>query len=260
MALLRIQDVIADMSGRLDADGTDHYNFQNSWKPGINYALDWFEGYADTRLGDSKWVSQNLRYLLLNKVIQLNSYGRIYFNEAFMGLLGPMRSIVAFYADIQTIPPNAPIQSLDPAISTVRTELAMLPNSGRPVKRLTHEQLADARQNVFQAGGALGNPNLVSYYEVLIGNSRTINSYPAQGEEWEIGPYPQTANMLVGVTYLRKIPLITSSAGDILLPDTCLKVIATKALEWIATRQGDNTTLYTIVQRELAQLLSTDAS
>jgi len=101
---------------------------------------------------------------------------------------------------------------------------------------------------------ALENSSFKNYSYRNFSTTRPGNVATEIIEEVEISPYLD--NQLVAVTYLVYPALITDESDNILFPKTMTNLLVQKALNFISLKQGDGTNLYSITEREIAQLVN----
>lgn len=247
--MIAVQTVVDRMKSVLDAEGSDRYLFDQDFKPAINSAIDWLVAVFNAAFSDKKLSEEDLRELVKTTIWQANSYSRIRFDETALGykiwtILGisPEPTITP-----ATIPPSLP----SPETSVYRSDLSFI-DSEYSARRLSIEEWNENRKNVFSAGNEVISNSLKSYAYLGHGNYGSSN-YNAGGEEIQIRP--SVAEQFVAVTVLKNPDKITQITDDIEFPSPIIDILYQKALNFIAYKQGDQTTLFTVTSRDVATLV-----
>lgn len=246
-----VQEIVNRGAAALDAEGSERYLFDQDYKPAINYANEWMVAAINKVFGVTKISGESLRELVKIKVFQANNYSRVAFDSAAVG--HKLWSILAIYPEPVTAPFYNPTPNPNLALSQYMPGLSHI--SGRAcTNRLTLEQWNDNQKNVFAPGNntLTGDLNEYGYLDFADYSS---SSYANAGV-FEIEVRPTVANKLISLAYIKKpsdVALITDSVE---FPDTMLDLILEKMLNYISWKQGDNTTLYLVTDRDIARLSS----
>jgi hypothetical protein len=106
--------------------------------------------------------------------------------------------------------------------------------------------------NVFAAGNQKLLNDLKSY-AYLNFSSYQAGSYNAGGPEIEIRP--EIPNEFVGVTYLKYPTPVASEQDNIEFPESLTNLVVLKAGNFISFKQGDQTNLYSVTDRDVRDLV-----
>ena len=241
------------MASALDAEGSDRYLFDEDYKPSIDYAIEWMTTALNDAFSSKKVSAEYLVDLLKVRVFQTSDFSRLQFDPAQMGG-DVVWSVLAIHPEAKCYPTNSIITTL-PHESIVRNDIVFL-SSDYSAKRLTFEQWQQNKQNVFLAGNETLKVSFKEYaYLDYAKYETTSQQYPVNIPEIEIRP--SAKKQLVGVRYLKKPDLPTSISDSVEFPESMTNMIVEKALNWISYKQGDNTTLYLVTERDLQKLIST---
>ena len=122
-------------------------------------------------------------------------------------------------------------------------------------KRLNIEEWANNKKNPFEAGydGSELCNGLKRYAYLNPINHRNSNTNNLHSEEIEIRP--SVANDFVVVFWIKKPVPITDLSENIEFPNSCFQLLFEKALNYISYKQGDQTNIYTVSDRDINQLL-----
>jgi len=127
-------------------------------------------------------------------------------------------------------------------------------------KRLTVEEWAINKNNPFEKGNTIIDsdcPELIEYAYLDAFN------YYKEGGGFGLPIYstieirPSVPNEKVTVFYVKKPIPAVATTDSIPFPDTVFPLIFNKALQYVAYKQGDQTTLYTVTAADIAQLIKT---
>jgi hypothetical protein len=241
------------MAAALDAEGSDRYLFDEDYKPSIDYAIEWMTTALNDAFSLKKVSAEYLVDLLKVRVFQTSDFSRLKFDPAQMN--GDIVwSILAIHPEAKCYPTNSVIPS-QPYESIVRNDIVFL-SSDYSAKRLTFEQWQQNKQNVFLPGNEVLKTSFKEYAYLDYAKYETLSQqYTVSFPEIEIRP--SVKQQLVGVRYLKKPTLPTTINDTVEFPESMTNMIVEKALNWISYKQGDNTTLYLVTERDLQKLVST---
>lgn len=245
------------MLAQLGAEGTRRYTIGRDGIYAINGAMKRFEALATPLLADRKGSEESLSELQETRVFQTNFFGGLSLDAILTPAPLPYQiwTVIAVYAEPE-LSAAAPVLIGTPNNTYLRTDMVLL-GSGKPVHRMTMEQLAVARNNKFMPGNERTAATRPNYGYYITGN-RSDNNLVINGDrELIITPRSRTSRTYVGMSYLRTAASITTIdvATNIPYPSSLFIVLRNLALNEIAVKQGDNTTLYQITEREIGRLL-----
>ncbi len=247
--MISVQTVVDRMKSVLDAEGSDRYLFDQDFKPAINSSIDWLVSVFNSAFSDSKLSEEDLRELVKTTIWQTNAYSRIFLNELDLGY--KIWSILAVYPKPTITPTTTPPVLPSPEISTFMGGISYL-SSSNSAKRLTIEKWNKNDKNVFSAGNSILTGSLESYAYLGHIDYRS-STYNSGGEEIEIRP--SLNGEFVGVALLKSPDKISSISDSIEFPETILDLLFQKALNFVAYKQGDRTSLYSVTNQDIATLV-----
>jgi hypothetical protein len=244
------------MKARLDAEGSDRYLPDQDIIPAINTSIRRAATAIGWALANRKGSEEQLSELTFVRVFQTNSQGGVSLNDPSLGhgvwnVLGVYaRPEVVGTPSINPIPQNQ---------SQYRADLAWS-GSGDPVERVTLEEVPKIRTNIFRNGNEIlaNNPNRVTFSYYIPGNASSTN-YSSGPRELRILPQSVTATSIVAIAYLKEPSEITSLTDSVEFPSSMKDTLASWALQNLAYKQGDGTTLNILASQDAAQLFGFQA-
>jgi len=248
--MIPVQAVVDLMKAEIDSEGSERYLFDQDFKPAINSAIDWLVFVFNRAFENNKFSGEHLNDLIRTRLWVANNFSRIQYDPAVVG------DGFWSYLGIHPEPEVYPVGSLPPAIPNDYTSLFVptvsFVNSKYNANLMTLEKWNENSDNVFEAGNnVLTQSGLKSYaYKTTVDYSST--SY-TQAKEIEIRP--AVPGQFVAVTYLKTPDNVNLITDDIEFPDAITTLIVRKSLNFIATKQGDNTTLFAITENDVNSLL-----
>jgi hypothetical protein len=177
------------------------------------------------------------------RIFQTDSAGSVRFLESELG--HKMWSIAAIYPSPVTEPTGTPIPT--PPGQFLRPDLEFVASGPDHTRRITLEQTAKAQNNRFMPGN-----------EVTASGPRAMFAYYLTTDRARILPLSQTAERVVGVSYLRTIDPVQTINDTIPYPDRAFQLLVDLALSEIAGRQGPET-LYARSLQQVRTLLFSQA-
>lgn len=271
--MILTSDIVSTVKSRLDAEGSDYYNFDNNIKPAINESIRFILSLMDYAVEKNKVVTEALYPLQKAVVYQLSQYSRFTFSDVVSGDetvgqgIWSIRSINPLPLT-QAKPNVTPITHEDTTRSIVRTDLVHK-QSFYECKRLTKEEWEINALNPFKPGNVViscstlqeGSRDNVSFaylnpYDYNVG--QIINEEEAYidtpAPEIEIRPY--IPNKLVTVFFVC-VPSQVSTVNDIIPFHTKLyNFLVEKCLQYIAYQQGDQTSIFQLSQKEIQNIVT----
>lgn len=246
-----VQEVVNRCLSALDAEGTERYLFDQDFKPGINYAEEWLTAAFNSGFASNKLTGESLRELVKISVWQANSFSRIAFDPAVMN--HKLWTVLAIYPNPVVFPFQQPIPHPNKSVSRFMPTLSYV--SGRAsTNRLTLEEWNENQDNVFMPGNNKLTGDLADYAYLDFGDYSSTN-YNNPGK-YEIEIRPSVANKYVAMGYLKRPDPISLITDSIQFPDSLTALITDKVLSWCATKQGDQTTLYSVTERDVQMLMN----
>lgn len=249
--MIPVQNVVDLMRFELDSEGSDRYLFDQDFKPAINSAIDWLVFVFNRAFENNKFSGESLTDLIRTRIWVANNFSRINFNPAVVG------DNFWSYLGIHPEPEVYPAGSIPPALPNDYTSL-FIPNvsfvgSKYTAKLLTLEKWNENQDNVFAPGnGTLLQDGLKTYaYNTTVDYSSAA-PYTTAGE---IEIRPAVPGQFVGITYLKTPTKVNLISDNIEFPDSMSTLIVRKSLNFISTKQGDQTTLYAVTERDVMSLI-----
>jgi len=250
------------IDANLDAEGSDHYGLtEDKLTAGTMAVLD-IVNMAKRVEGANKFSEETLRDLAKVGIWECSTgYGRLHFSEAALG--HEMMSIVAVMPDPEFIGTVVGTNFANNYTSRFRTDLSFW-KCDHSAKRLTREQWNKQRRNKFMPGNETlsSNTKLVSYAYINQSDYES-STYSVAGPEIEVRPIPPpkaspSSGRYVAIEYLRTPARLTQVGSPVDLPDGLKPLFVAQTCLHIATKQGDGTNLYGImqaaVQKEMANI------
>jgi len=242
--MISIQTVIERLESVLDAESSDRYTFVRDYKPAINSAIEWLQAVFNKAFADKKLSEEDLKELIKVVVFQTSQFSRINLDQIDDSIWSLMR----INPEPVLYPANPTITtSSSPETSLWRPDLSYV-KSKYSCKLLSLEQWEDNVDNIFEAG----NERLLNSfksYAYLNFASYASSAYNVPNPEIEIRP--EVINEFVAVTYLKYPTLITSETDNIEFPKSLTNLVWEKAANFISYKQGDQTNLYTVTDRDI---------
>jgi hypothetical protein len=244
--MIPVTTVISRIQSALDAEGFDHYKFDEDFKPAINYAQDWLTQLYSRVMSDKKYSEEMLRNVSYLRVWQTSDYSRINFLTTDIG--GDLWSILGVFPEAETqgitgVPVGYTYEySLFTTLRYVSSDYA--------ATRTTFEKKNINKGNPFSNGNNVVTGDLKSY------NYISFSNYSDGTTISEIEISPKIARVYVGVAYLLQPTEITATTDTIKYPQTLLPLIVNKALNFISWKQGDRTNLKGVTDADIQQLIT----
>jgi hypothetical protein len=237
----------------LDAEGSDHYDDDRDIIPAINAAMRWMTNVVNLALGRNKAAEEVFRDISIMRVFQTSEDSRISLDE----FPDPVWTILAVYPLPTTkITGEALVPPVSTKHSVHRPDLYFV-TADYSCKRLNSEEWIDNKNNPFEAG-YIGIdplcPDLVDYAYLAPKNYDPVNPAAQINREIEIRPVVDQG--LIAVEYVKQPTVVALLADDIDFPQTTFQMIFDKALQYIAYKQGDQTSIYTVTSQDINTLIN----
>jgi hypothetical protein len=238
------------MAFALDAEGSDYYRDDLDYIPAINAAIKWLTSVVNLTLGSDKMGEEFFRDVAYSGVFQTSQYSRVSLTT-FPSEAWTILSVFPLPTTGLTGLPNPNIPDTE---SGHRPDLKYI-TSVNDCKRLTVEEWSRNRDNPFEAGyeGNSISSVLTRYCYLSPYNHSSLNS-GVLSQEVEIRP--AIPNSLVAIFWIKKPELITTINDNIEFPSSTFQLLFNKALQYIAYKQGDGSTIMTATQQDMQLLLS----
>lgn len=246
-----VQEVVNRSLSALDAEGSDRYLFDQDFKPAINYAQEAIIAIFNNAFSSNKLSGESLRELAKIKIWQANDFSRVAFDPAVMG--HKFWTLLAVYPNPVVAPFSTPMPNPNKALSVFMPNLSY--RSGKAsTNRMTLEEWNDNYKNVFAPGNlVVMNSQDLNNYSYLDFGDYSSGSYNNPGK-YEIEIRPSVANKYIALAYLKRPDPIALITDSLEFPESLTSVIVSKALNFIAYKQGDQTTLFTVTNKDVEEL------
>lgn len=247
--MIQYSDIESRMESFLDAEGSERYLFEQDYKPAVNSAIEWLVSAFNSVFSQNKLSEEVLRDLVFTEVWQTSNFSRVSldstggFSESIWSILG-----VFPYPEVDGTN-QTPIPVVDDHQSVYRPDLTYI-SADFAAAKLTIEQWNRGRLNIFQPGNDTVQNGLQEYGYLNIGN------YPSNQNQYErqIEIRPKLKQEFVAISYLKYPDLVSQPTDSIEFPLSLTTLLVEKALNFISIKQGDNTTLNSITENEVARL------
>ena len=248
------QEVRDQLLFALDAEGNDYYDDDRDIIPAINASIKWLTNVVNISLGKSKAAEEVFRDVSILNVFQTSEDSRISLDV----FPNPVWTILAVYPLPETkataVAAGTPPETTKNSIH--RPDLYFVTGE-KDCKRLTSEEWIGNKNNPFEAGYIGVDPlctDLIDYAYLPPKNYDPVDLVNDVRKEIEIRPVVNQG--LVAVEYVKQPTVIVSLSDSIDFPETTFQMIFDKALQYIAYKQGDGTTLYTVTSSDINQLIN----
>jgi hypothetical protein len=236
----------------LDAENSDHYRDDLDIIPAINAAIKWLTSVVNSAYGQDKIGEEFFREISSSGVFRTSDTSRV----SLTVFPSEVWSILAVYPK----PVTRVIQGVPTPLTPDNTKSYYLPNklhlsSQLSCKRLNLEEWATNYDNPFEAGYS-GNQicDDLKLYAYLTPINYEVTSVLSLTQELEVRP--STINSEITIFWAKKPTQITSLSDNITFPHSVFQLLFDKALNYIAYKQGDNTSIYTVTSTDIQQLIT----
>jgi len=241
------------MAAKLDAEGSQRYLFDQDYKPAINESMESLITMLNSAFAENKLTPESLRELVKVKVWQANKFSRFSYSESDTG--HPLWSVLAVYPKPvvnKGVSGGAPTG--DDSKSVFRADLSYI-SSEKSAKRLTLEEWNENNKNVFMPGNIILKGDLQDYAYLDFADYSS-SSYTGNNGVFELQVRPEIPNELVAMAYLKYPKQVTLVTDSIEFPESLTDLITDLALQFIAYKQGDNTSLAIMTDRNISKLVN----
>lgn len=245
------QALTDSMASALDAEGNDYYRFDRDYSFAINYAIHWIVDAVVRKLGSNRFSEEALREITKVYMYQTSTFSRV--NVVLPGSppTENVWTIVGVYPLPVTDPLNATITPVGTAYdSLLRTDVSYI-KSDYNCTRLTADEWNDNRHNPFAPGFELETRNIKTFaYKQLTDYTSSVYNLDVP-REIEIRPAIPSSFCALEVV---KFPTEVTDIGDsVEFPVTLENVLVNLGLLWIARKQGDQTNIYGISEKDITK-------
>ena len=223
--------------------------------PCINNAIQWLVGVVSSILEDKKFSSELLRELIYTRVWATSGFSRISIDPTALG--HSIWSILNVYPKPVVTPDNiTPPHPAHQETSIFMGNLSFISGT-KTAKRLTIGEWNKNAGNPFQPGNTIftdqNAPSLIDYAylgPVNYNSSSYTNQVPP-----EIEIRPAIPNEFCAIAYIKAPTLSTLGTDNLEFPVTAIDIIYQKALNFLAQKIGDQTTIQSTSDKQLMELI-----
>jgi hypothetical protein len=235
----------------LDAEGSDHYRDDLDYIPAINAAMKWLTSIVNAAYGQGKIGEEFFRELSYSGVFQTSINSRVSLDV----FPSEVWSILAVYVnpDVQ-VNTNMPVPNTpDIYRSYYLSNLTHL-SAQYSCKRLNIEEWAVNKVNPFEAGfdAEYVCEDLRRYAYI---SPLNYNGVSGGFLSQEIEIRPKLSNRKVTIFWVKKPDKIVNITDEIGFPHSVFQLLFNKALFYISFKQGDGTTINSVSNADIQQLL-----
>jgi hypothetical protein len=278
--MIQVQELRNQLAFALDAEGSDHYLDEPDYFPAINASIKWLTNVINAALGRDKIGEEFFRDLTYTGVFKTTDLSRVSLNV----FPSEVWTVISVLVDPET-QAKAGVEA--PTTPSERLSYFMYNlthvSSYKSCKRLSIEEWTTTRSNPFEDGYdgdqlcddlkqyAYLNPVSYRAYDEQSFNTDpttittqagieltipSVNSLREPRLRPEIEIRPAVKNDLVTISWVKKPDKVTSLNDEIEFPDSVFQLLFNKALNYIAYKQGDNTTIHSVTEQDIALLLN----
>lgn len=250
--MIQAQELRNQLAFALDAEGSDHYLPTLDYIPAINAAVSWLTNVVNSALGKDKIGEEFFQDITYSGVFRTDDCSRVSLNS----FPNEVWTILAIYI----APKVRDIEGeTEPDFSNETNSYYMNnllhKSSFVSCKRLSIEEWATSRPNPFEDGydGDQLSDCLKKYaYLAPVNYQNTSTGLTAN----ELEVRPAVINDILTIFWVKKPDTITSLSDTIEFPNSVFQLLFNKALNYISYKQGDNTTIHSVTEKDIALLLS----
>lgn len=250
--MIQVQSLRDQLAFALDAEGSDHYLFDQDYKPAINAAVKWLTNVVNSTLGKHKISEEFFRDLTYSGVFKTDDCSRVSLNV----FPNDVWSILAVYVSPITREITGQVAPATPDLTNSYFLNHLLHKSSeKSCKRLSIEEWATSKPNPFEDGydgDQLCDAIKQFAYLNPINYQNTNQGVTAN----EIEIRPAIVNDNVSIFWVKKPSEITDITDEIEFPESVFQLLFNKALNYMSYKQGDNTTIHSVTDKDIALLLS----
>jgi len=251
--MILAQDLRNQLAFALDAEGSDHYRDDLDYIPAINAAVKWLTNIVNAAYGQDKLSEEFFRDLAYSGVFLTSDTSRVSLNV----FPSEVWTILGVYANpITKAAAGVPVPSTPDTTRSYYLPNRIHLSSASSCKRLNVEEWSITSENPFEAG--YEGPKLCAalrLYAYLAPYNYNGSSDANKMSEIEVRP--AEVNQELTVFWAKKPSVITNLSQNIEFPNSVFQLLFDKALNYIAYKQGDQTTLYSVSSADIQQLIST---
>ena len=235
----------------LDAENSDHYRDDLDYIPAINASMKWLTAVVNSAFGQNKIGEEFFRELSYSGVFLTNNNSRVSL-DVFPTEVWSVLAVMALPTTESNGNPDPPTPD---TTRSYHLDNLIHVSSQNACKRISIEAWTDGLFNPAEAGydgdQICDDLKLYSYLQPI--NYRSVS----RGEtSQEIEIRPSVKNGKITVFWAKKPDEITQLTDQIDFPNSVFQLLFDKALNYIAYKQGDQTTIYSVTSADIQQLLT----
>lgn len=247
---IAVVDIIRRIESALDAEGFERYQFEEDFRPAINYAKDWLVSAFNRIFAENKRTEEVLRELVRARVFITSEFSRVAINPSHT--LDELWSILGVYPKIEY---HGTLRSINPGTRGISLHCpnASYIRSYKSAKRLTLEQININRRNPFVVGNEVDicEETMEYAYTAFCDYNGGYSTTP----DWELEIFPSVVNEPVAIVYIAYPEEIVNETDVLPFPESLTNLVVNKSLDWIAYKQGDGTNLKGVTAEDLNVLI-----
>lgn len=232
----------------LDAEGSDHYKDDQDYIPAINGAIKWLTAVINSALGESKFNEEIFREVSYSGVFRTDLNSRI----SLQVFPTEVWSILAIYPKPTT---SGTVIATPLTTRSYYMDGLLHVSADKDCKRLTIEEWSKNKLNPLEAGydGNQICDDLKRYAYLNPINYGGVNS-GVNSQEIEIRP--KLENLYATVFWAKMPTVITDINDNIEFPNSMFQLLFNKSLYYLSIKQGDGTSVFSISNNDIQQLLA----
>jgi hypothetical protein len=239
------------VAAALDSEGNDRYTFDQDYKHAINFAIEWIVLVINEALGQKKMTGEALRELVRVRIWQTNHFSRVAFDPSTIG--DDLWSVLAVYPEPVVSPSGSPNTNPNPTQSIFMPGLSYVGGT-KDAKRLTLEEWNENDLNVFAQGNMVLTTAMKEYgYLDFADYSSTNYSNPGK---FDITIRPYVPDKFVAIAYMAYPKSVALTTDSVEMPMSMINMVVEKALNFISYKQGDQTNLFGVTEKDVTKLVS----
>lgn len=250
--MIQAQELVDSLKSALDAEGSDHYIFELDYRPAINSSIKWLTNVVSSAIGRDKIGEEFFRDITYSGIFKTDESSRVSLNV----FPNEVWSILSVFVE----PKTNDISGQTAPDTTVLTDSYFMNNlkfrsSYKSCKRLSIEEWVTARPNPFEDGydGDQICDDLKQYAYLNPVNHENINTGISS---LEIEVRPEVVNDYVAIFWTKRPSEIVNITDQIEFPQSVFQILFNKALNYMSYKQGDNTTINSVTDKDIALLLT----
>lgn len=250
-------NIKTDVLASLDAEGSDYYRDDVDIVPALNKAQDYLMSIILPKLGSKKFNEEVFKGIIQTRIFQPSIYSRIFVDQVI-----PTWGIITVVINpIVAIPP-APSSTWNILPVVNADQSAAQPtyiyvSGGKAARRLNSQEWNSNAGNPLLDGYVAVEPNPINVDYAYLSHVDNLSAIDvAMPYEISIRPFINKTTP-VAITYAKYPARVTFPALNNLDWSPIFQQLLVKGtLKFIAEKQGDNTTIYSIEEKDIDTIIS----